>query len=168
MQDLPEKSIWGIVAEPGRKTKLPFIDNSYMIISNICIGEIPENLRNNSANLVLIVKSIDMENYDESKGEAPEIISETEICTLILNTCEHFCCNHVLNPLDKAEVIAKGDFPIHISGYSVPVEGIDDDEEEEEEDKHEEEDHNEENKEDAEKMHHRIMDFIMKHSKHFI
>jgi hypothetical protein len=161
-------SVWGVEVPPGKTVDVPFVGNSYLNITNACIGEIPKNSTNEPNVITLTADTIDSEKYDEITSSAPVIKTKLELCSLIKGVKEHCELSHTFSIYtSNIKISNSGACPVYISGYLDSVDdGIEEEEEEdyfvneEEEDFAAEEEDQEKNEEEVNK---KLLDFVKRH-----
>lgn len=117
------QSFWGDIFEPNTKTSLDKPEDMYTTISNVTLGDLPDNFSTNPISVICHVESKGVE-----EGSEKNVIAQ-----LIPGKSEHVLCNHVLPPDASIQLEIKGDYPVHISGYYTALDEEEDifDEEEE-------------------------------------
>ena len=116
-------SFWSQIINPSDPISIKFPQECYLILKNVCIGELPENFSNNPIRLMAHVISA---NFNEEKIN--DISTKNLIGTLIPGEKEHFNLNVLFSPTNEVSLQVIGNYPLHITGILIPI--IEDEEEE--------------------------------------
>lgn len=123
---------WGVKVPAGQTVSFNYEESSYLIISNVSLAELPENPSEEPCELSMKLSTVDLENYDDTKQDAPQVDSDIILATLRANIHEHDLVSHTLSPLNSnLKFTAKGPYDIYVSGYYAPFEDDEYDYEEE-------------------------------------
>lgn len=122
------------ILQPSDTCVVPKVNNCYFCLANISLGTFEENYSSEPSVLTCRVKTIEIDELDEEKGEVPETEKTIILGKLIPGVFEQYPLQQTFTPLDTVELRCDGPHPIHVTGFYSDVYG---EEEEEEEDKNE-------------------------------
>ena len=121
---------WSLNLNSKQKKILEFDHESNLFITNCCFGELPNNPKSVPCRIFATVSTLDI----SSKEEEDKLIKSNFLLTsLIPNELEHQNLNFIFSPLNIIELENKSEYNIHLIGYQIPVNLLNEEEEEEEE-----------------------------------
>ena len=126
-----DSELWGIKVLHGEKFDLPIQDNVYTMLTNISLGEI-----NGDAPTFVkaIIKTIELDKYNESTKEAPEKTDTVLLAVLTPNKIEQISTSHHYSPLNhKVTIEVSGPNDVYLAGNYIDLSDFEEEEEEEEE-----------------------------------
>ena len=104
------------------------------MITNVSLGELPENPVSDPCELILHLSTVDLQNFDEEKQDAPLIDHEIKLATLRAGINEHELISQNFSPLNSNfKFQNSGQYDIYVSGYYAPFEDAEEEEYNEEE-----------------------------------
>jgi len=120
-----QSGVWGIVVEGGQKVELTPPEDVYVLISNVCFGEVKDS---SSSSLIAFVDTVSLDEMKPEDDYPPETKVTCKIATLSPAICEHQSINQLFSPLSKLELECQGSNSIHVSGYYIDCDNNSDEE----------------------------------------
>jgi len=97
-------TFWTEKLTPNSIIDVKIPEDSFLIITNICFGDLPENPKNSPNRII----SIDQNEY--------------LMCTLVPGSIEHKQVNISVSPENKMKLRLDGEYPVYITGIIVTLE----------------------------------------------
>lgn len=120
---------WSMVAKPGEENEVNFPETAGLRITNISLGELPDDFKTEPIRLIANVKTVILN--EEDLNAAPLIEnSKLLLATLIPGENEHFSCRYNFTPFNTVTLDVKGEYPVYISGALESLENSEYEEEE--------------------------------------
>ncbi|EAY12678.1 hypothetical protein TVAG_117000 [Trichomonas vaginalis G3] len=120
-------TFWRAVVKPGEEYSVDFPDDARLSITNICLGELPEDFKAEPVRLIADIKTL-IPNPEDPNAKPDVENSKLLLATFIPGENEHLNCNYDFTPFNSVTLSVNGLYNVHVVGLIQP---LNDDEEEE-------------------------------------